>query len=107
MDMHASMAAGPNAADMKPAPRPDGFWDDLDRQAAEARPEPPQHPAIKEYEARRCHICQCKYPAFGFGPPLTRPGVTLWACGAHHPVLDDQLRGGTVKPAQNKQPSLL
>ena len=25
------------------------------------------------YEARRCHICQCKYPSFGFGPPCGRP----------------------------------
>ncbi len=38
--------------------------------------------AMREYEARCCHVCQCRHPPFGFGPPLTR-GETLWACVAH------------------------
>jgi hypothetical protein len=41
------------------------------------------NPALDDYEARRCAICGAKYPAFGFGSPLTRPGVVLRACGAH------------------------
>ena len=28
-----------------------------------------------EYEARRCHVCQCRYPPFGFGPPLIAPSA--------------------------------
>jgi hypothetical protein len=43
---------------------------------------PPHNPILVEYEARRCAICGAKYPPFGFGPPLTRPDATLWACAA-------------------------
>ena len=49
------------------------------------------NPVLDEYEARRCAICGAKYPAFGFGSPLTRPGVVLWACGAHRAELDYRL----------------
>jgi hypothetical protein len=49
------------------------------------------HPVLDDYEARRCAICGAKYPAFGFGSPLTRPGVMLWACGAHRTELDNRL----------------
>ena len=43
------------------------------------------------YGARRCAVCGAKYPPFGFGSPLTRPGVVLWACGAHRAELDHRL----------------
>ena len=40
-------------------------------------------PALREYEARRCHICGRAYPSFGFGPPLRKADQVLWACGEH------------------------
>ena len=48
--------------------------------------------SVEEYERRRCAVCGAKYPPFGFGPPLTRPGIMLWACGEHRKELDRQLR---------------
>ena len=42
------------------------------------------HVLLREYEARCCHVCQCRHPPFGFGPPLTRPDNELWACFEHH-----------------------
>lgn len=45
---------------------------------------------IAEYEQRRCAICGTRYPTFGFGPPLTRSGTTLWACGPHRLELEAQ-----------------
>jgi len=49
--------------------------------------------SIGEYEARRCAICGAKYPSFGFGPPMTRPGLTIWACFAHWKDVERQLTG--------------
>jgi hypothetical protein len=43
-----------------------------------------------EYEARRCCICQCRHPGFGFGPPMTRE--TIWACGKHQAEVEAKLR---------------
>ena len=64
-------------------------------------------PVLDEYEARRCAICGAKYPAFGFGSPLTRPGVVLWACSAHRVELDHRLSGrSTHADALAEQPSL-
>jgi hypothetical protein len=51
---------------------------------------------IAEYEQRRCAICGARYPGFGFGPPLTRPGIVLWACGPHREKLDKQIRPETL-----------
>jgi hypothetical protein len=48
---------------------------------------------MREYEARRCHICDCRYPSFGFGPPLTR-GTVLWACRIHRAEVEAVLRSG-------------
>jgi hypothetical protein len=48
--------------------------------------------SVEEYEQRRCVVCGAKYLAFGFGPPLTHPGIMLWACGDHRKDLDRQLR---------------
>jgi hypothetical protein len=55
-----------------------------------AEPEPPLG-SIGEYEARRCAICGAKYPSFGFGPPITRPGLTIWACFSHWKDVKSQL----------------
>jgi len=45
--------------------------------------------------------------AVRFGPPLTRTGITLWACRAHRLGVDQQLMGSD-KPATCKgdQPRL-
>jgi hypothetical protein len=45
---------------------------------------------MRDYNARRCCICQCQHPRFGFGPPLTRE--TLWACGKHQAEVEARLR---------------
>jgi hypothetical protein len=52
---------------------------------------PTANPVLDEYEARRCALCGARYPSFGFGSPITRPGVVLWACGAHRAELDHRL----------------
>jgi hypothetical protein len=46
---------------------------------------------MAEYEARRCVVCNCRHPSFGFGPPLHGKG-TIWACGQHRAEVDRQLR---------------
>ena len=47
--------------------------------------------AMADYEARRCIVCNCRHPSFGFGPPLHGKG-TIWACGTHRAEVDRQLR---------------
>jgi hypothetical protein len=61
---------------------------------------------MREYEARRCHICQCKFPSFGFGPPLRVGGAHIWSCRAHRDQVDWIARGATVSPT-DPQPRLL
>ena len=51
----------------------------------------PMNPVVRDYEARRCHVCGDKRPAFGFEAPLAPRGETLWACGAHHRELQARL----------------
>jgi len=64
--------------------------------------------AMLEYDARRCHVCHARYPSFGFGPPLTRPGRVLWACSAHRAAVDSMLTGPPRANATAKrQPALL
>ena len=64
--------------------------------------------SVQEHDARRCLICGAKFPPFGFGPPLTRPGITFWACGAHRVEIDRQLAGGHQSAmCDDRQPSLL
>ncbi len=46
---------------------------------------------MAEYDARRCIVCDCRHPSFGFGPPLHSKG-TIWACGTHRAEVDRQLR---------------
>ena len=81
-------------------PAPADPWADNEFQARES-----QSATMREYEARRCHICQCKYPSFGFGPPLTRPGLVLWACGAHREQVDRSLTSTATKLEEKPQPS--
>ena len=81
-------------------------WDD-----AEPAAEPAAAPAsevIREYEARRCHVCQCRYPPFGFGPPLiARSEETVWACAAHRAEVDRMLRGPETGPGFEQPRRLL
>jgi len=61
--------------------------------------------AMLAYEARRCHVCGVRHPAFGFGPPLTRRGQELWACVAHRDEVHRLLRGeqrGSTQPDRQK-----
>ena len=63
---------------------------------------------IAEYEQRRCAICGARYPGFGFGPPLTRPGIVLWACGPHREELAARFAKPTLDASpENRQRSLL
>jgi hypothetical protein len=81
---------------------PDNGW------AIEEAPttETPHQVMMREYEARRCHICQCKYPSFGFGSPLKDGGPTIWSCLAHRDEVDRIARGVAAVPAE-PQPRLL
>lgn len=80
--------------------------------ASRSFPESPPAPAapapgsIEEYERRRCAICGSKYPGFGFGPPLTRPGTMLWACLQHRMELDRQLHPETPPALQEPRTTL-
>lgn len=53
---------------------------------------------VQEAEARRCCVCGCRFPAFGFGPPLTRMDQAVWACLAHRTEVDRTL---TQKPVHS------
>lgn len=61
---------------------------------------------LRDYESRRCHICGTRFPPFGFGPPLTRPGQSLWACGRHRGEVE-QIARGPVASRQDSEPRLL
>jgi len=64
--------------------------------------------SVQEHDARRCCICGAKFPPFGFGPPLTRLGITRWACSAHRIELDRHLTGGHQSAiCKDRQPALV
>ncbi len=50
-----------------------------------------QQAYFAEIEARRCHICACRHPSFGFGPPLNPKG-TIWSCGSHRKEVESLLK---------------
>ena len=77
---------------MQPAPKPEAPWDA--RQPETAQPEPQRDAVAQAYNTRFCDVCQRKYPPFGFGPPLTRPGQTIWACQPHQEDVYGALSGG-------------
>jgi hypothetical protein len=68
-----------------------------------------EHPLIRAYEARRCHVCQGRPAPFGFGPPMTRSGAELWACAAHRAAVEEMLASGRadLTPEPPEQLSLL
>ncbi len=51
---------------------------------------------MSDIDRRRCQICSCKNPHFGFGPPLTRKGRPIWACFQHYRQVEDMLCSGTA-----------
>ena len=63
--------------------------------------------AVLAYEARRCRVCGAPHPAFGFGPPLTRKGHDLWACGLHRGDVERLLRGTARLQASSEGTQLL
>ena len=77
---------------MKQPTGPDSFQDDL-RDTDHVTSAGQETAATHGYEARRCHVCRCKYPRFGFGPPLTRNNGTIWACGTHRVKVNQMLAG--------------
>lgn len=73
-----------------------------DTGAAEAR-----NPSVLAYEARRCHVCDAPHPGFGFGPPLTRKGHDIWACGLHRADVGRLLRGEAAPQIPGRPKQLL
>jgi hypothetical protein len=53
--------------------------------------QPPMTEAMREYAARRCHVCHCRYPPFGFGSPMKLADMTR-ACSTHRAQVEEQLR---------------
>lgn len=64
--------------------------------------EAPSPDSVAEYESRRCAVCGAKYPSFGFGPPMTRPGIVIWACFVHWKDVESQLAQWT-KPGESEE----
>jgi hypothetical protein len=87
---------------MQTAPRPDDDWDRTDDPQ-----EVPENPAMAEYAARRCHICQCRFPPFGFGPLTSKNGASIWACQAHRVEVGRLLTGDPVPRERDAQQRLL
>ncbi len=85
-----------------PAPILKDYWDELG-----SNREHKQSDAVREYDARRCHVCQGRYPAFGFGTPLMRNGKTIWACGSHRTEVERMLTRSTLLPLEKSPPTLL
>ena len=78
---------------LKPLPKPDAYSDE---RADDTKPG-----MIRDYEARRCHVCQATHPSFGFGPPMTMAGAVLWACAPHRGDVERMLLG---EPSPAKAP---
>jgi hypothetical protein len=96
---HAALGVKPNVATGEQGP---AGWNSSDPRDAGVPG------SVQEYDARRCPICGAKFPPFGFGPPLTQPGTTLWACGAHRVEIERRLTGAhRLATCEDRQPSLL
>lgn len=80
---------------------------DPDRSKPAPAAETPQSELMREYDSRRCHICRCRHPSFGFGPPLTKPGHTLWACLAHRAEVNLLFTSHIAIPVAPDEPKLL
>ena len=80
----------------RPATAVEDGWDAPAAQPGRETPE-----GVQDFEARRCHVCDRRFPAFGFGPPLTRKDQTVWACLAHRTEVERTL---TQKPVHSAEP---
>jgi hypothetical protein len=58
--------------------------------------------AKSAYESRRCHVCHSPHAPFGFGPPMTKPGIMLWACKEHRTAVELQLLPPQSAPINEK-----
>ena len=62
--------------------------------------------SLAEYRTRRCAVCGDRHPSFGFGPPFSQDGTTIWACGSHRNEVDRQMTATgqfTCAPAVEKE----
>jgi hypothetical protein len=66
-----------------------------------------ENPVMAECGSRRCHVCRCKYPPFGFGFPLAKKGQTLWACCTHRVDVDRMLTRSPSTYVPTQQSKLL
>ncbi len=80
---------------------------DIDWSASDSGAEVPPSKAMREYETRRCHVRQGRYPPFGFGPPLTRPGQSICACVTHRADIDRMLTPRQATTVGHAQPALI
>jgi hypothetical protein len=48
------------------------------------------NPVVLTYDEDQLCICGAE-ARFGFGPPLTRGGVVVWACARHRDEIDREL----------------
>ena len=70
--------------------------------------EMPVNRGVEEYDAWRCHICDRRFPSFGFSSPLRSAGQTLWACLEHRHAVERVVRGpGDGPPRADREPRLL
>ena len=81
-------------------PGPEDFWTQQPRE-----PEGPPSEMLRAYEARRCQVCQCKSPSFGFGPPLAPQ--TIWACRDHRAEVNRMLTENRFAQPLDQQKTLL
>ena len=84
---------------------PDPPPDDGDLAGARHIHEP--SPVVRAFDARCCHICGCRYPSFGFGPPLAPRGQERWACLAHRSQMERILSDGRDPDGSGAQVNLL
>ena len=79
----------------------------VDHSASAPSAEAPQSELIREYELRRCNICQCRYPSFGFVPPMTNLGRAIWACLTHRGEVERRLSLSQTLAMADSEPRLL
>ena len=82
----------------RPATSAEDGWDAPAQQPTRETPG-----SVQDFEARRCHVRGSRFPAFGFGPPLTRKDQVVWACLAHRIEVQHTL---TQEPMHGAAPGL-
>jgi hypothetical protein len=64
--------------------------------------EPPAPGSVADFESRRCAVCGAKYPSFGFGLPMTRACVFMWACFARRHGVERRI-DSRAQPSVNEK----